>query len=61
MAQPRDEWTAEQWRDHTEDARRNARYRFAEDRIRKIVDGLPALTDDQLAKLAVLLSPERSA
>ena len=36
-------------------ARRNARYKFAEDRIRKIVDGAPALTQDQRDRLALLL------
>jgi hypothetical protein len=44
-----------------ENARRAARFRFAQDRIRKIVDGAPPLTDEQLAKLAVLLQPERAA
>ena len=60
MAKPREEWTAEEWRDSTEDARRLARYKFAEDRIRRIVDGMPPLTDEQLTKLAVLLQPERT-
>jgi hypothetical protein len=41
--------------DPTEPARRAARYKFAQDRIRKIVDGMPPLTDEQLSKLAVLL------
>jgi hypothetical protein len=41
--------------DPTENARRAARFKFAQDRIRKIVDGMPPLTDEQLAKLAVLL------
>jgi hypothetical protein len=58
MPKPRDEWTAEEWRDATTEARRNARFKYAEDRIRKIVDGMPPLTDDQLAKLAVLLHPD---
>jgi hypothetical protein len=44
----------------TEHARRAARYKFAQDRIRKIVAGLPPLTDEQLSKLAVLLQPERT-
>jgi hypothetical protein len=61
VTKPRDEWTAEDWRDATEDARRSARYRFAEDRIKRIVDGMPPLTDEQLSKLAVLLQPERPA
>lgn len=61
MAKPRDEWTPDDWRDATEDARRSARYRFAQDRIKRIVDGMPPLTDEQLSRLAVLLQPERPA
>jgi hypothetical protein len=38
-----------------EDARRASRFKAAEERIRKIVDGAPKLTDEQLSKLAVLL------
>jgi hypothetical protein len=45
--------TREQWLAATE----NARYRFAQDRIRKIADGDPALTDEQRAKLAAMLIP----
>jgi len=41
--------------DPTENARRAARFKFAQDRIKKIVDGMPPLTDEQLSKLAVLL------
>jgi hypothetical protein len=41
--------------DPTENARRAARYTFARKRIKKIVDGMPPLTDEQLSKLAVLL------
>jgi hypothetical protein len=41
--------------DPTEPARRAARFKFAEARIKKIVDGMPPLTDEQLSKLAVLL------
>jgi hypothetical protein len=41
--------------DPTESARRAARFKFAQDRIRKIVDGMPPLTDEQLAKLVALL------
>ena len=48
--------TPEQWRDQTEEARRSARFKFAQDRIRKIVDGAPPLTPDQRAKLAALLN-----
>lgn len=54
MAEPReDERTSPQ----LEDARRNARYTYAQRRIKKIVDGMPPLTDEQLTKLAVLLQP----
>ncbi len=52
------ERTEEQRRQQTLEARRAARARFAEDRIRKIVDGAPRLTDEQIAKLRVLLAPE---
>jgi hypothetical protein len=55
---PRSEWTAEEWREVTEGARRRARFTFAEKRIRKIVDAMPPLTDEELARLAVLLHPE---
>jgi hypothetical protein len=52
VAEPReDERTPPQ----LEDARRNARYTYAQRRIKKIVDGMPPLTDEQLSKLAVLL------
>jgi hypothetical protein len=40
----------------TEDARRDSRYKFAEERIRKIVEGAPPLTAEQRAKLAALLA-----
>ncbi len=50
--------TPEQIAEATEDARRAARFKFAEDRIQKMADGLPAFTDEQLTKLAVLLRPE---
>jgi hypothetical protein len=52
VAEPReDERTPPQ----LEAARRNARYTYAQRRIKKIVDGMPPLTDEQLSKLAVLL------
>jgi hypothetical protein len=41
----------------TEPARRAARFKFAQERIKRIVDGMPPLTDEQLSKLAVLLRP----
>jgi hypothetical protein len=53
---PRDQWTADDYREATIEARRQARYRFAADRIRKIVAGSPPLTDAQKARLAVLLN-----
>ena len=43
--------------DPTENARRAARFKFAQDRIKRIVDGMPPLTDEQLSRLAVLLRP----
>lgn len=49
--------TPEQWLATTENARRQARYRYAEQRVRKIVTGAPALTDEQRATLAAILSP----
>jgi hypothetical protein len=52
---PRGEWTPDDYRTATEDARRQARYKFAEDRIRRIVAGSPPLTEKQLDNLAVLL------
>lgn len=55
MAKPRDERTPEDWRETTEPGRRAARFKAAEDRIRRIVDGAPPLTDEQLSRLAVLL------
>lgn len=45
----------EERRRQTLKGRRAARYKFAEERIKKIVDGMPPLTDEQLSKLAVLL------
>ena len=38
-----------------EDARRLSRFKAAEERIKRIVDGMPPLTDEQLSRLAVLL------
>ena len=49
--------TREQRRQRTENARREARYKHAEDRVRKIAAGDPALTDRQRAKLAAILVP----
>jgi hypothetical protein len=58
MSKPRDQWTAEEWREVTEGARRRARFKYAEARIKRIVDQMPAFTPEELAKLAVLLHPE---
>jgi hypothetical protein len=51
----RDLPTVEQRRDATENARREARYVAAQERIRRIADGLPPLTELQRARLAALL------
>lgn len=40
---------------HLEDARRAARFTYAQRRIRKIVDGEPSLTTGQRSELAALL------
>jgi hypothetical protein len=53
--------TREQWLQLTEKARREARFRFAEDRVRKIAAGAPPLTDQQRAKLAAILAPAGDA
>jgi hypothetical protein len=53
--------TREQWAQRTEHARREARYKHAEDRVRKIARGTPALTDQQRAKLAAILAPTGDA
>jgi hypothetical protein len=44
--------TPEQWQQATENARREARFRFARDRIDKIASGTPPLTPEQRAELA---------
>jgi hypothetical protein len=46
---------AEERADATVHARRQARYKAAENRIKKIVDGAPPLTDEQRDRLALLL------
>lgn len=48
--------TREQWLRRTENARREARFRFARERIGKIVAGAPPLTAEQRAELARLLT-----
>jgi hypothetical protein len=52
--------SAAEWAAQTENARRQSRYRAAEERIRRIVDGAPPLTAEQRARLAALLSPADS-
>jgi hypothetical protein len=47
--------TREQWLQRTENARREARFRFARDRIDKIASGTPRLTPEQCAELAMRL------
>jgi hypothetical protein len=44
--------TREQWLERTENARRAARFRFAQERIDKIAAGDPPLTAEQRAELA---------
>jgi len=52
VAEPRED---ERTESQLEDMRRNARFTYAQRRIKKIVAGAPPLTDEQLSKLAVLL------
>jgi hypothetical protein len=40
-----------------EDARRQSRFKAAEERIKRIVDGAPPLTPAQRERLALLLHP----
>jgi hypothetical protein len=47
--------TPAQKRAQVEDATRSSRYKAAEERIRKIVDAWPALSDEQREKLALIL------
>jgi hypothetical protein len=53
------DWTPEQWQQATVDARRAARYKFAEQRIRQIVAGDPPLSVEQRGHLARLLLQPR--
>jgi hypothetical protein len=54
--------TPEQWLAATENARREARYKFAEERVRKISAGAPPLTAEQRARLAsIILAPAGDA
>lgn len=47
--------------EQNEEARRSARLTYAKRPIQHIVDGMPALTADQRAELAEMLSPGRQA
>ena len=49
--------TVEELRASTENARRQARFVAAEERIRRIVAGAPELTQEQKDRLAALLRP----
>jgi DNA-directed RNA polymerase subunit K/omega len=51
----------EQWLERTENARRAARFKFAAQRVRKIADGDPPLTDEQRAELATILTQARES
>lgn len=42
----------------TEPARRGMRFKFAQERVQKIVDGMPPLTIEQRRQLATMLCPE---
>lgn len=52
---PRPQLSADEWRVRTQSARRNARFTYAERRIRALVETEPTFTDDQLADLADLI------
>jgi hypothetical protein len=54
-SRPRSEWTPDEFRERTEIGRRESRFRFAKDRIEKIVNGAPRLTPEQFAELRDLL------
>ena len=56
MHKPRDQWTPEDYRVVTEDARRVSRFKAAEERIKRIVDGWPPLAPAQRERLALLLT-----
>jgi hypothetical protein len=49
--------TREEWAASTEDARRLARYKAAIERARRIREGKPRLTDEQLAFVAKVIHP----
>jgi hypothetical protein len=43
------------------EAQRNSRFHYAAQRIQRIVDGWPPLTEEQKEELALILSPGRQA
>jgi hypothetical protein len=47
--------TPQERREATEPARLASRFRYAQDRVRKIVDAAPPLTAEQRSRLAVIL------
>lgn len=51
------ERTPEEWVNYTEIARRKARFKAAQERIQKIVDAAPPLTDEQRRELAAIIAP----
>jgi hypothetical protein len=55
VGKPREQWTAEDYRAATEEARRESRFRHAEARIRRIAEAEPPLTPEQRDRLAALL------
>jgi hypothetical protein len=48
---------AERRREVAANARQSWRFKAAQERIRKIVDGMPPLSDEQRQQLALLLAP----
>jgi hypothetical protein len=57
VAEPREDRRTPPPAQQTENARRAARYTYAQRRIKKIVDGWPPLTEAQRDQLALLLRP----
>jgi hypothetical protein len=52
---------AEERHDPTVEARRNARYHYARQRVQRIVNGMPPLSVKQRQELASMLAPFGSA
>ena len=57
MAKVSDLPTHQERVDATVDTRRAARYKYAEQRIRRIVEAAPPFSDEQRAALAAILRP----